>query len=114
MTEKGKSQAAALRDQFPYSDRIDLVISSPLRRAIQTASIALGPTIARPEVNYLLVPMGQEVNDFKCDIGHSPSELKAQIPELLDAENVGFDLGKIDFSLVKDGWNSKVSLVAFL
>ncbi|KAJ9654226.1 hypothetical protein H2198_006686 [Neophaeococcomyces mojaviensis] len=112
LTEKGKSQAAALRDQFPYSDRIDLVISSPLRRAIQTASIALGPTIARPEVNYLLVPMGQEVNDFKCDIGHSPSELKAQIPELLDAENVGFDLGKIDFSLVKDGWNSKTGIYA--
>lgn len=88
-------------------------MSSPLRRAIQTASIAFGPTIRRPDVaSLLLVPLGQEISDKQCDIGHDREELQRQVPALLSEEagqDVGFDFSKkIDFSLVEDGWNSKV------
>lgn len=30
------------------------------------------------------------------------------VPKLLDEDDVNFDLSKIDFSEVKEGWNNKV------
>lgn len=83
-------------------------MGSPLRRAIQTASIAFGPTIRRQGVRYLLVPLGQEISDLQCDIGHSRADLEEELASLLEGQDIGFDVAKIDFSLVEDGWNSKV------
>lgn len=87
-------------------------MSSPLRRAVQTASLAFSPVIARPEVQYLVVPEGQEVNDLPCDVGHPREELEKQLPELL-GDLVDFELGKIDLTRVEDGWNSKVSISVY-
>lgn len=109
LTEKGKSQCSKLKNEFPYHDTISIVMSSPLRRAIQTASLSFGPTIRRQGVEYLLVPLGQEVSGKQCDIGHSRAELEKQIPALFEGQEIGFDASKIDFSLVEDGWNSKVT-----
>jgi len=77
---------------------------------MQTAIIAFGPTIARPEVQYIVTPLAQEVSDFKCDTGHPKEELQRSIRELFENENVGFDLEKINYDLVEEGWNNKVSL----
>lgn len=108
LTPKGRSQALALRDTFPYTEHIDSVMSSPLRRAIQTASLAFAPTIARPDIKYTLIPDATEANGHMCDIGHAPAELRALIPGLVgDVETAGFDVGKIDQGLVHDGWNGK-------
>jgi broad specificity phosphatase PhoE len=85
-------------------------MSSPLRRAIQTASFTFGHTIRRPDVQYLLVPLAQEVSAKQCDIGHSRAELQQQLPDLLKEQDIGFDPAKIDFTLVEDGWNSKVGM----
>ena len=84
-------------------------MGSPLRRAIQTASIAFGPTICRQEVRYLLVPLGQEISDLQCDVGHGRAELESQLSALLEGQEIDFDVSSIDFSLVEDGWNSKVA-----
>lgn len=89
-------------------------MGSPLRRAIQTASIAFSPTICRQEVRYLLVPLGQEISDLQCDIGHGRAELESQLPALLEGQEIDFDVSKIDFSLVEDGWNSKVAPLSWL
>lgn len=83
-------------------------MSSPLRRAIQTASLAFGPTIRRQDVPYLLVPLGQEISDLQCDIGHSREELENQLPALFRGQDIDFDISKIDFSLLENGWNTKV------
>jgi len=112
LTEKGKEQSLALRQDFPHHDDISLVISSPLRRAIQTASIAFSPTIARSEVQYLVHPLAQEINSKQCDIGYDRADIQNQLPDLLPGKDLGFALSKIDLSLVHEGWNSKTGIYA--
>lgn len=109
LTDHGKSQCRRLKQDFRDHDKVSIIMSSPLRRAIQTASLAFGPTIRRQDVSYLLVPLGQEISDLQCDIGHSREELENRLPGLLSGEDIDFDISKIDFSLLEDGWNTKVS-----
>lgn len=85
-------------------------MASPLIRTIETASLVFDKALQRPEVPFLLVPMAQEIANQPCDIGFAPSELQPMVDETLAKEKVSFDISKIDFSLVIDGWNSKVSL----
>ena len=108
LTDVGKDQCRNLRNTFPSHDSISLVLSSPLRRAIQTTIIAFGPTLARKEVQYKVIPLAQEVSDFKCDTGHPKEVLRKSINELFANEDVGFDLEKVDYELVEEGWNKKV------
>lgn len=112
LTEKGKSQCSNLKSHFPYYNDISIVMSSPLRRAIQTASFSFGPIISRSDGQFLLVPLAQEVSAKQCDIGHRRAELEEQLPELLKGQNIGFDPVKIDFSMVEDGWNSKATTIS--
>jgi broad specificity phosphatase PhoE len=108
LTAKGKSQCRALQNSFQHYNDIDVVLASPLRRTIQTASLSFGPVLARNEVPFVLLPLLQEVSDMGCDTGSSPDELKEAIPNLFSEDHVKFDLSKIDFSEVKEGWNNKV------
>lgn len=41
--------------------------------------------------------------------GYPKDELRVLVLDLFKGQDVGFDLGKIDYSAVEDGWNSKVS-----
>ncbi|KAF2107714.1 histidine phosphatase superfamily [Lophiotrema nucula] len=108
LTPNGRSQCANLQKTFPDHDKIDLVLSSPMRRTIQTAVYSFAPTLARKEVPYLVIPKAQEVSRLPCDVGHDPEKLKVQIKELVqDAIEDGFDVAKIDLSAVEEGWNSK-------
>jgi len=63
----------------------------------------------------LLQPMAQEMNAYACDIGTDGKELERQVKagELWD-EGLNVPSEKVDFSLVEDGWNSKVCLFAAL
>lgn len=108
LTPLGHTQCAALRETFPDNDKVSIVMASPLKRTIQTASYCFGAALARPDVPFLLVPHAQEVAANPCDTGFAADELKAALPEMVDAKSVEFDLGKIDFGLVEEGWNSKV------
>jgi hypothetical protein len=82
-----------------------------LRRTIQTAALSFGPTLARKEVPFVLVPALQEVGDIGSDTGiaDTAEDLKQLLPSLFEEGELEFDLGKIDASDVKKGWNSKVS-----
>ena len=84
------------------------MLASPLRRTIQTASLSFGPVLTRKEVPFVLLPLLQEVSDMGCDTGSSPDELKQMIPKLFVEDHVKFDLSKIDFGELKEGWNNKV------
>lgn len=90
------------------------MVSSPLRRAIQTACLAFAPALRRPHVEYLVSPLGQEANAFECDIGHDRHELQGLLAELLQDSDLGFDVAKINLGLVEDGWNSKVGKPQYL
>ena len=87
---------------------ISVVMSSPLRRAIQTTVLAFGPTLSRPEVSFEIIPNAQEVSSKTCDIGFPRDELEQEILKLFSDQSVGFDLTKLDYAQVKEGWNSKV------
>jgi broad specificity phosphatase PhoE len=105
LTDIGRSQCRTLQDEFQYHLSVDLIVASPMRRTIQTAALSFGPTLARPEVPFLLTPLAQEAGDWNCDIGHAPDELEKLIPDLLPK---GLDFGRLNLEAVQKGWNSKV------
>jgi hypothetical protein len=111
LTAKGKQQCRTLSAAFPYHKEVDIVFASPLRRTIQTASLSFGPTLAREDVPFVLLPALQEVSDMGSDTGLADTgdELKQMLPELFANDKVDFDLEKIDALAVEKGWNSNVS-----
>ena len=114
MTSKGKGQCRELRDNFPDHERISTVVSSPLRRAVQTAAISFAPAINLEGVQFIAHPLAQETNAHQCDIGHSRTDLESQLSELLVDSDPAFAVSKLDLTLVEDGWTSKVSSLCTL
>lgn len=86
------------------------MLSSPLRRAIQTTVLSFGPTLSRKGVPFLVIPEAQEVSDFTCDVGHTKQELLQNLPELFADESLRFAWEKINLDDVNEGWNSKARL----
>lgn len=104
LTPLGKKQSAALQKKIAdlYAS-VDLVVSSPLRRTLQSTKLGWGPAVDRLGGLRAVVclPQAQECNDFPCDTG-SPRE----VLEKLDEFN-GFNLE----SLTPD-WTSKQGFYA--
>lgn len=77
---------------------------------MQTASLSLGPTLARKEVPFVLLPPLQEVSNVGCDVGlaDTAADVKRILPTLFAEGELPFDYNKIDASHVTKGWNSKV------
>ncbi|KAF2130539.1 phosphoglycerate mutase family protein-like protein [Dothidotthia symphoricarpi CBS 119687] len=115
LTDKGKGQCRDLKSVFQHHNDIDIVIASPLRRTIQTAALCFGPTLARAEVPFILLPSLQEVTDKGCDTGLADSA--ADFPQILAGlfleGELEFDLDKIDASAVSKGWNGKKGYWAY-
>ncbi|OCL05552.1 phosphoglycerate mutase-like protein [Glonium stellatum] len=87
----GFEQCVALRDHLkenlPQHPDVDLIIVSPMRRAIQTASVALDWLIERG-VKVHLDADWQENSNKPCDTGTAISELKKEFPN--------FDFSSVD------------------
>ncbi|GAA5982393.1 hypothetical protein JCM10908_006629 [Rhodotorula pacifica] len=83
LTPLGREQSAALRrdTEGTFQKEADLIVSSPLRRPMQTALIGYAPLIERltKEENkpMILLPELQEVNDLPCDTGSSLASLSS-------------------------------------
>ncbi|KAK9320831.1 histidine phosphatase superfamily [Lipomyces orientalis] len=107
LTDKGKEQCLQLRDSFPYHNDISLVLASPLRRTIQTASYAFAPVLKKSNVPFLLVPQAQEISALACDVGQERSVLEEELPNLITNKLLDFYSVKVDTTLLEDGWNSK-------
>ncbi|KAK6594074.1 phosphoglycerate mutase family protein [Botrytis cinerea] len=115
LTPRGHTKYRNLRKTFPHHNKIDLILSLPRRRAIQTTLFAFSNTLAQLEDPYLLVPNAQEVIAKPCDTGVSIYVLRAvEIPEIFKEEGLSFGTEKIGFGLVKDEWNSKVGIIFLL
>lgn len=109
LTPKGKQQCRELRDAFSHHNVVDLVVASPLRRTIQTAALSFGPTLARENVNFLALPVAQEVSNAPADTGLEPEELKTSLISLFNGDQLEFDVHqKLDLCNVEEGWTSKV------
>jgi broad specificity phosphatase PhoE len=78
LTELGHRQAAEARARMATLGTPDLVISSPLTRALQTALGIFGGTNIPVEVTC----RHREHLDHTCDIGRSPAALAAEFPGL--------------------------------
>ena len=91
LTPLGFDQCAALRESLKIELskllRVELIVVSPMRRTLQTASIALNWLIAEG-VKVEGDADWQEVYDEPCDTGTPISELEGQYPE--------FDFSMVD------------------
>ncbi|KAH6614251.1 histidine phosphatase superfamily [Boeremia exigua] len=73
LTPKGREQCKQLSVSFPYFDSIGLVCASPIRRAIQTASISMEPYLQSGKTKILALPLAQEAPAEPANI---PSGIK--------------------------------------
>jgi broad specificity phosphatase PhoE len=74
LTDHGRAQAAAAAERVAAVDP-DLVITSPLIRALQTAEIVAGDRFP-----VLVEPLVRERLSYCCDVGRTASELAAEFP----------------------------------
>jgi broad specificity phosphatase PhoE len=100
LTPEGEAQCRALQHTaFRDLNTIDLIVSSPMSRALQSASIIFEPLLHEdPTRKIVAVPDAQETSDDQCDIGSDPDLLKRRCQE---------HNWSVDLSLTKDGWNDK-------
>jgi broad specificity phosphatase PhoE len=96
LTPLGKQQCRDLAAAFPHRDKVELVVTSPLNRTIQTALLVFGPEVQRG-VKVLALPELQEITDLACDTGSELGVIKEQFREL-----------PVDFGFLEDGWHKKV------
>ncbi|GAA5859217.1 hypothetical protein JCM8547_008920 [Rhodosporidiobolus lusitaniae] len=101
LTKLGREQSANLRKETEndFQKEADLLVTSPLRRPMQTLIIGYGPLRSRLESEgkpVIILPELQEVNALPCDTGSSPSSLSSN-PEFAG----------LDFSSLQDDWTSK-------
>ncbi|MFO7805913.1 MAG: histidine phosphatase family protein [Paracoccaceae bacterium] len=96
LTELGHTQARALAQEVSQLHDIELVVVSPLSRAIQTAIAAF----ERHPAPRLIQPLHREMQESYCDIGQSPAHLAKAFPT--------FDFDHLDdpwwHSDTLDGW----------
>ncbi|KAL9041242.1 MAG: hypothetical protein Q9214_004176 [Letrouitia sp. 1 TL-2023] len=96
LTPHGEEQCRTLSDRFPSHNKIDLIVTSPIRRCIYTSLLCFKPALKRG-VRVVALPEIQETSDLPCDTG---SDLETLSQEFKDQEAV-------DLTLVHEGWNSK-------
>ncbi|PSN62118.1 phosphoglycerate mutase-like protein [Corynespora cassiicola Philippines] len=98
LTPLGLEQCATLAKNFPYHGRVTKIVSSSMKRTIQTAYYSLKPTIESKNLVIIASPLFQEVGHAPCDTG-SDAEVLAK---MMREENI-----PVDAALVEDGWNNK-------
>jgi len=82
LTPVGKLQARLFHRYYQYHMRPTLVLTSPLRRCLQTTRIVFGPLIQSGELRALAHPGLQEVSESLCDTGNPLSVLRNEYPEI--------------------------------
>lgn len=103
LTRMGKKQAASMAR--PISDlqqQVELIVTSPLRRTLETTLRTWAPALERLGIeNVICLPEAQECLDFPCDSGSSKQELEQ------DPQFAG-----LNFSRLTPDWTSKTGFWA--
>lgn len=79
LTERGLAQVAAARAAL-HDIPFDLVVTSPLTRAIQTTKGIFGGHPAEPRI--LVEVLHRECQESSCDMGRAASVLAAEFPDV--------------------------------
>lgn len=88
LTSEGEAQAMGLRELARgLEPRPELVVASPLRRALRTAELAFGDGVIDASVPRVVCPLARERVFHGSDIGRVASELREEHPE--------WDLGEL-------------------
>ncbi|KAI0004821.1 histidine phosphatase superfamily [Xylariaceae sp. FL0662B] len=82
LTVQGRRECAVLFYNFPYKDKITDFIASPLRRAVETALLGIGPAIAPKKV--ILMPELQEVCAMPSSTGSPAYDLQSEFGNMVD------------------------------
>ncbi|CAH0476672.1 unnamed protein product [Peronospora belbahrii] len=93
LSAKGKKQVAILHDLIKskqLDEKIELIITSPLTRAIETTIGAFQDT----KIPITVEPLCREMLDTACDIGRRPTDLEQQF----------LSQAKINFSFLDQFW----------
>ncbi|KAI2607377.1 phosphoglycerate mutase-like protein [Hypoxylon fragiforme] len=104
LTPLGKKQAASLPRLTPtLQASADVILSSPLKRTLQTTYLGWAPAIARLGglKAVVVVPAAQECNDLPCDTGSARSALEAEE-----------EFARFDLAPLTPEWNSKEGFYA--
>jgi broad specificity phosphatase PhoE len=93
LTPKGIAQCQSRRDAFDRHSQIELLLASPLRRAIQTTTHAFAPCIARG-LKIIALPAAEEVSSDPCDTGSSTATLRKEFgDDLVDFSHLSTSAG---------------------
>ncbi|KAJ4129115.1 hypothetical protein NW768_007646 [Fusarium equiseti] len=95
LTLLGEEQARALTTRFPELANVELIVSSPLQRTIQTALLAF-PSKLEGGMQILALAEVQEASELICDTGSPLPDIRAKFNGL-----------PVDFSLVEPDWHVK-------
>ncbi|KAJ6089982.1 hypothetical protein N7467_005198 [Penicillium canescens] len=112
LTAKGKDECLQLREEFPFSKEISIVLASPLQRTIQTAAWVFAPELEQRQLPFILVPGAQEISGFNCNHGWDEDRVKSQAPKLVAEVAPDFESSQLDTALVDESWNSKAGIYA--
>lgn len=96
LTPDGERQCHEIAAKFPYHDKVELVIASPLQRTIRTALSGFEPELSRG-VQILALPSFQEASSLPCDTGSDVETLQKE-----------FEDTAVDLNFVEEGWQVKV------
>jgi len=99
LTPLGEAQCHELSKRFPSEPPVDLLVSSPLKRAIQTTLLGFKKQV-ESGIKIELFAELQETTDWPSATGSSRDALEKE--ELFKG---------LDFSGLPDDWNSKVLYV---
>lgn len=99
LTARGRGQVEAARKAL-QAIPFELVVTSPLTRAIETTMGLFGEHPSRPEI--LVEVLHRECQESSCDIGRAASEIAAEFPHL-----------KVDH-LPEIWWHAEMGLAAGL
>lgn len=105
LTQNGIQQSERLSQTFPYAQDVGLVITSPLRRTLETALVGFQQTLDQKYFNtaedpgkgcpggaqLLIEPDLQAHSARPCDTGSEQSILRVEFPDL-PWDEVAFDL----------------------
>ena len=97
LTPLGETQCHELSKEFPSKPPVDLLVSSPLKRTIQTTLLGFKKQVESGVRVELLAEL-QEASEMPCDTGSSRDDLEKE--ELFNG---------LDFSSLPDDWTSKAS-----
>jgi broad specificity phosphatase PhoE len=88
LTPMGKEESRLFPGLYEHHIKPTLIVTSPLRRCLQTTTIAFGPMIRSGEIRAIAHPALQEISDDACDTGTPLNILREEFPDIQFTEEL--------------------------